>query len=34
MEWNGKDKKWGWFSKVILKFSEGLAIKYADEMAA
>lgn len=32
MEW--KRQKWGWFSKLFLKFSEGLAIKYADEIIA
>ena len=32
MEW--KRQKWGWFCKLFLKFSEGLAIKYADEIIA
>tara|TARA_B100000242_G_C43028472_1_gene479017 strand:- start:520 stop:1596 length:1077 start_codon:yes stop_codon:yes gene_type:complete len=30
MEW--KRQKWGWFSKLFLKFSESIAIKYADEI--
>ena len=32
MEW--KRQKWGWFSKLFLKFSEALAIQYADEIIA
>ena len=32
MEW--KRQKWGRFSKLFLKFSEALAIKYADEIIA